>query len=218
MRSTTIQPRSRGANIKVLNPQQQMFVKEVLASENFNYTEAARNAGYKNAATSAQSLVKNPIVMAAIGKGLQQRLDRVEFSADMVIRHLAAALTLDPIELFEPGSKGVYRIRSIDKIPEHIRRCITEIEVKEQYNDEGDVIGCYYKFKFMSKDAALALAMKHFGIAGINDKAGDQPSEALETMRLLSTLLSKVEERSNTNVIDAKFIESKVIDKGASNE
>lgn len=214
MSSIKTQPRSRGANIKrLMNPQQQMFVKHLTASRNLNVTEAARNAGYKNPAKSAMDLLKNPIVSAAIDKAFGERLKRIDFTADIVIQQLAAALTLDPLELFEPGINGRYRLKSIENIDEPVRRCMTIKKVKETYNEEGEVENCYFEFEFMSKDAALALAMKHFGIAGINEKSGDQPSEALETMRLLSTLLSKVEERSHSNVIDAAFIESKVIDK-----
>jgi Terminase small subunit len=211
MSSSKIQPSKRGINLNRLNPRQHEFVNYVLASTNYNYTEAARNAGYKNPRKAAQDLVKNKLVMDAIGKGIKDRLTRIEFTADSVIRHLAAALTLDPIDLFEPDSKGAYRIRSIDKIPEHVRRCITKVKCKEAYNEDGDLVGCYFEFEFMSKDAALQLAMKHFGIAGANDKAISGDSEALQTMKLLSSLLTQVEQ-AKSNVIDTKFIEAKVID------
>jgi len=211
MTRTSIQPSKRGANIKRLNSQQQLFVEHLAASPNFNSTEAARHAGYKNPAKSAMDMLKNPIVQLHVGKALSERIKRIEFTAEEVIRHIATALFLDPMELFQVEEDGKYRPRELHEIPPEIRRCIKKHKIKSVYNDDGQVIGLSHEYEFMDKDVMLGLALKHFGLAGTNDKALNGDSEALQTMKLLSNLLTQVEQGKN-NVIDNKFIESRVID------
>jgi len=72
MATTLIDSRKNGYDPNKLTDQQKAFVMELLASENFCMTEAARNAGYKHPAQAANKLLKNKNIKAALGKAQRE--------------------------------------------------------------------------------------------------------------------------------------------------
>ena len=56
-----------------------MFIKSLLASKNFSPSEAAKEAGYKYPAQAGNSLMKNEVIRASIGKELRERKERLEW-------------------------------------------------------------------------------------------------------------------------------------------
>lgn len=72
-----------------LTPKQQMFIKEYLID--LNATQAAIRAGYseKTAQEQGSRLLSNVIVGAAIQKAMDERANRLDTSADGVIKDLA---------------------------------------------------------------------------------------------------------------------------------
>lgn len=194
-----------------LAPKQLLFVNALLASESFNATEAARIAGYGAPQVAASKLMKNEIIARIIGKRLHDRLERLELTADEVISQLTQVLRFDPLELFNIREGGVLTVKRLSDVPVSMRRCITRLKpkTKEHRDREGNVtIEHSIDIEFMDKNAALALAMRHFGLIvdNKNMKIGLEP----DTAGLLSALLTDLE-KNGSNIIDADVIERKLL-------
>lgn len=213
MSSTSIKPKKRGATkkeLKLLNPQQRLFVQYILADPTFNATVSAREAGYKSPSSAAQKLMSEPHINAAIGKALQDRLSRITLTADDVLEHLRNALFLDPIHLFAPGPNGTWVVKQLDQIPEHIRRCITKIKSRTRtwVENEEELTETWFELEFIDKNSALAMVMKHLGISGENKSKVDVNINSTET--LLLSLINEV--TTGTNVVDAPKGTEEVLD------
>lgn len=162
MVTSLIEERHKGIDIDKLNNMQKAFCEEMAADLTFNATEAAKKAGYKNPNQAAYKLLKNKSIQAYLGKVLHQRAKRRELAADDVLEHLRNALFLDPIDLFEHVGNGVFAVKDLSQIPEHVRRCITKIKCKVRETEEGTET--YIELELMSKDAAMTNALKHLGL------------------------------------------------------
>lgn len=166
MSNPSIQPKKRGTRrLEKLNPQQQLFVHHLLADPTFNTVAAARKAGYKSPSTSVTQLMKNPIVNAALGKALGDRLERLKVTQDRVVYELAAIAFSDPRELFDDDGKPL-RIKSL---PDHIARAIGGIKRKDMIvgrdKETGDAIEeKHTEIKLWNKIEALTLLGKHLGM------------------------------------------------------
>lgn len=196
---TVIEPRKNGASLKKLTSNQRMFVEYLLADEGFNPTNAARRAGYSSPSVASNRLMKKREIRAVIGKALRERVNGAKIEADAVLKHLATALYLDPLELFEIGSDGSYMVKDLNKIPQRIRRCITKLKCK--VGKEGDVS---VEVELMSKDAAMTNAMKHLGLV-----SPDNTNNLIVAPDFLSELLTKVEQERR-NIVDVDYIEQQV--------
>jgi len=198
---SSIEPKLRGANLARLKGMQRVFVEELLADESFNATSAARKAGYKNPSVAGARNLKNAVVRAAIGKALQERIERCKLTSDEVLKHLAAALFLDPIDLMEVGNDGSQVVKNLEDIPPHVRRCITKIKQRTRYVDgEPDVTT---EVEVMSKDSALTNALKHLGLVSPEGNTNN----LVIAPNFLGELLEKVE--AERKVIDGDYIEAK---------
>lgn len=202
MSSKRIQPSKRGASDKDLTPNQRLFVESLLADEKFNATRAAKAAGYKNPSHAVTQLLSKPAIAAIIGKAIYKRSEKLGLKAEDVLEHLANVLYLDPIELFEQGDDGSFRVKTLDEIPAHIRRCITKLKCKVRTTDIGSE--SYIEIELMSKDQALPLVMKHLGIISpegnaVNVNVGQD---------IVAALLRQVEQ--DRRVIDTQFVEAKL--------
>lgn len=84
-----------------LTPKQERFVAEYLID--LNGTKAAIRAGYSaaNADKIASQLMGKTGVQAAIDAGKQRQLDKLDITAEAVLRHTWGILTADPRELSE---------------------------------------------------------------------------------------------------------------------
>lgn len=206
MGTTQIQPTKRGANIDRLTTQQQKFVVALLATEAFSPLEAAKAAGYKTPSQAAYKLLGNPIVAAAVGKAIHQRNQRLELKADDLLDHLRNAIYLDPIEIFEQSEDGAgFYVKRLGDIPEALRRCVTKIESYTTYDRDGNPRDTKLKVEFMSKDGAMALAMRHMGMLG---KDGGTNLNINVDARMVAGMLKDMAE--GKNVVDAKFIEERI--------
>jgi phage terminase small subunit len=206
MGTSLIRPRDRGTKkLDDLTAQQRMFVEAMLADESFNATSAARKAKYSNPSQAGTKLIKHPIIAAALGKALQGRVHEYRLEAGQVLKHLAAALFLDPLDLFECTASGVYKVKSLEQVPVAVRRCITKMKVKCTEDKEGNVY-TYMEIELMSKDSAMTNALKHLGLM-----EGDGPKVNVEIGQdLLSGLLDAVE-------ADRKVINDGVLEAMATN-
>ena len=193
-----MQPRRNGASSKKLNPMQRAFVQELLADEKFNATAAARRAGYKQPTQASNKLLSKREVQAILGKEIRLRIERMQLKADDVLEHLRTALFLDPLQLFDEDDDGNLTVKSLEEIPEAVRRCITKLKVKVRQTKRST--DTTFELELMSKDAALTNAMKHLGLISADNLnfVNVGPVDLRE-------VLDRVEEE-RANVIDGAVI------------
>lgn len=146
-----------------LNERQQLFVREYLVD--LNATQAAIRAGYsvKTAGSQGFDLLKKPEIQEMVQAAYQKRAEKVELSAEQVLREIKLAAFLDPIELFADDGT----LKPLREMPEHARRAIAGIEVEELYDGRGSerqFIGYLKKIKLVSKEGTLTLAGRHLGM------------------------------------------------------
>lgn len=147
---------------------QRVFVMEYLANGGHG-AKAAKIAYPKNSNPSHAAIkaLNHPVVKAYLGNILRKKLEEADLSATRVLAQLEASLFLDPLDVFEQVSPGIYKIRDLQEIPERVRQCITKLEckTKERTLDDGTVeTETWFEVGFMSKDKALELAMKFRGL------------------------------------------------------
>lgn len=213
-RTKKIQPKKRvRSKVDELNPNQRMFVAELLADVSLSPRQAAINAGYapKNADATADRLLSNPKVNDLLGKAFHDRLKRTEITQDEVLRFLYDALMLDPLDLFDSDEGGTITLKQLQAIPANIRRLITKIDVKTKKTfdptDEGEEAAqenIHVKLEWVSKELVLQLVMKHLGMTQqdnvTNVNVGVQINAGNLVQQLRESLASK------GKVIDAKAI------------
>lgn len=104
-----------------LTPKQAAFVREYLID--LNATQAAIRAGYsaKTAKEQAARLLSNVNAQRAIQSGVSARAEKVEVSAERVLRELCCLALYDPADI---AKESVNCPADIAKLPEHVRRCI----------------------------------------------------------------------------------------------
>lgn len=139
-----------------LTDQQLSFVAELLASDSFNVSEAARKAGYSHPAQSGYRLLQKPHVRAAIEAAQKERSERCQIRADEVLVILRDLFKTTPASMFD----GDWNIKSPEDIPEPIANLIEGIEV------DGVGESRAVKVKSVSKTKALELLMQHLGMIG----------------------------------------------------
>lgn len=195
MGSKSIQPCQNGANLKRLTNQQQMFVYELLADNEFNIKRAAKKAGYKNPSQSAnQLLTKNRYVARALGKAQRERQERCELTGDDVLNYLKDVLYLNPLNYFYPSADGDWTIKDLSSLPEKVGRLIESFELKVIETEDGQTISTF-KVKLASKSNALALAMRHTTV----DK--QEITHVINWDSILQT------NKAEVNIIEARLIE-----------
>ena len=162
MGTTLITKKQRGANLNLLTVQQRNFVHELLATDMFCPTEAARKAGYKLPSQAANKLLKNRVISAALGKATREREERCELKGDDVLDYLHRALFFNPLNHFYHGHDG-WMIDDPSVLPEWVGRLIEKMEVKHVVHPDGSVHDSF-KVEFISKSTVLPLALKHLGL------------------------------------------------------
>lgn len=207
MAAPIVQPKRKvKGNSKLLNPMQRLFVENLLADPSFNSTMAAKKAGYKAPSVAANKLMKQPVVRSMIGKALQDRINKVQIDARSVLKHLAEALFLDPLELFDQDDEGELLLKRLADMPAAVRRCITKMKTKSRKLRNG-VVETTAEIEFMSKDSALTNAMKHLGLVSPDNNVNNN---LIVDAGFLGDLLRKVEQERSTRIVDARFIEGQV--------
>lgn len=162
MPSTLIQPSRKGINLERLNPNQRLFVEALLADRQFNPTNAAKAAGYKNAPQAANKLLKNKLVAAAIGKAIEERRYAFKLDAQRVLQELSCIGFFDIRKLFD--EKG--RLLEVAQYGEDAARAVQSIKVSYSTSGQGDEVETIktVEIKLWNKIAALELLAKHLGM------------------------------------------------------
>lgn len=195
-----------------LTVQQRMFVKHMKASKNMKPSDAAREAGYSHPNIAAAKLMKNPLIKESLVREVKEREHRLDVKGDEILSFLHNVLLVDVTEIFDDD--GFTTMKQIKALPKYVRMCIQGIESETVYHGTGDdmVETDRIKVKWMSKDKALELALKHHGML--------QPDLHLHVhndevkARVLMEMLEGV---SSGKVIDAEHVE-KLADKRMKSE
>ncbi|MEE9382869.1 MAG: terminase small subunit [Nannocystaceae bacterium] len=141
-----------------LTPKQAAFVKEYLVD--LNATQAAIRAGYseKTAQPHSARLVSKVIVSEAIAEGLKARSERVEITADQVLRELVKLGFSNMEDFASVNEKGMAAL-DLSNIDRDQFAAVTELTT--------DTIGeltTRTKIKLADKRANLELIGKHLGM------------------------------------------------------
>lgn len=193
MGTKILQPKKRGANTDALTPQQNLFVQALLASQNFNGTEAARAAGYKTPSQAANKLMKQPQINAAIGKAIHERMQNSKITAARVLEELAHIAFSDIRNILEPDGS----FRQIGSLDDATARAISEIDIKVDMDEVGNS-KTTAKVRFAPKLQALELIMKHLGML-----QGNLKIEHAGSVDIVAQLLAAAE---SNNVVDGEVI------------
>lgn len=196
------------AELKGLSAKQRIFLEAILAEPTMSTTEAARKAGYKNPESSGSNLMKHPGIQRAHNAMLNKRAAEFQIESHQVLMILYRALTLDPLDLFNQSSDGEITLRQLEEIPKEIRSLITELECRTRVIDEDGNTETFVKVKWVSKDTALQLCMRHLGL--LQDKVEVKGSVEVDFAARLRAALSAP---PGAGIIDDNTINGMVVSK-----
>jgi phage terminase small subunit len=155
--------------MKTLPARQAVFVQEYL--KDLNATQAAMRAGYSKTTATKQGprLLTNVGIAAAIAKLQKERADKLEITAEKVLREWAILAFSDLQNYIEINNDtGAIRVKDFKEMPENASRAlesITEIRtVREDAKGEDSIINERVTFKMHNKPAALEALSKHLGL------------------------------------------------------
>ena len=164
MASTQVVPKGRKSRSDELLDAERIFCAEYLATGSLT---AATRAGWpmcKAPGIYGQTVISRPRVRSYLGSMLKERLKKSDLSTDRVLRHITTALSLDPLDLFEPTPDGsALQLRPLEDVPEEVRLCIKKLKSRTRYTNDGDV-EVHNEIEFCDKDKILELAMKYLGM------------------------------------------------------
>jgi len=167
--------KKRGTNPKRMPDRMLRFCFHYL--ESGNNTQSAINAGYskKTAAAMAGKLLKDKRVSAFIGKAQREMCERLELTAEEVLRQLYFCATRDGKQLCDPNGILVLNHRvvngrvsgtTIHDLPEQITAAIDGVKQKvRRYDEDGVFIEeVETEIKLVSKGGAIDMALKKMGM------------------------------------------------------
>jgi phage terminase small subunit len=185
-----------------LNPLRARFCKEYLID--LNGTQAAIRSGYssRTADVQASQLLGNLNVQAEINRLRKKREDRLEASADFVVRELMRLAKFDIREAFNPDGS----LKEIKDMSEDVGKCISGIDVEDLWapKEEGhgkERIGYTKKIRTYNKIGALDLLGEHFGIYKRPVDADPKKEGELKKMDLL-TLIKTISKDGTTTIVE----------------
>jgi len=140
-----------------LTDKQKLFIKEYLID--LNATQAAIRAGYskKNADKIGPELLGKTRIKEAIKKAMDKRSDRLDITADNVLKELAKIGFSDMRKFTKWGPEGI-DLKKSGELSDEDAACVAE--VSQSITGAGGSI----KFKLHDKKGALELLGKHLGI------------------------------------------------------
>jgi phage terminase small subunit len=146
-------PASQDPAFDALPLKQRVFVAQYLAN-GFNATRAAIAAGYAkaNADTQGSRLLANPKVAAILARRTQEKLKKIDITADMVLQEIAKLAFLDPRKLFT----GDGQLIPITQLDDHTAASIAGLEITEMYEDH-EAVGRLKKIKIADKARSLEM-------------------------------------------------------------
>lgn len=166
------------AKASALTPRQACFVQEYLVD--LNATQAAIRAGYSRRGATAQGsrLLANAKVAAKLSTAQAKRAERVEISADMVLRELALIGFANMGDYMRATTGGDPYLDFADLSREQTA-VLSEVTIEDFTDGRGDDAREVkrVKFKLCDKRAALVDIGKHLGM--FVDRIGDPDGKPL---------------------------------------
>lgn len=147
-----------------MSAKQEAFVAHYVRLK--NGTKAVVAAGYQSRrpdAVAAQLLDPKvyPLVAAAVRRALDEQNRRVLLDADAVLRYVHTAMLFCPGDYFTPAGDGGWAA-TLDEyraLPPEFK-CLIE-DLAFEAGGEGDTRTARLRVRFVSKEAAMALAARH---------------------------------------------------------
>jgi len=161
-----------------LNARQRRFVEEYLLD--LNATQAAIRSGYskKTAYCMGHENLKKPEIAAAIQAEIDAQSKRTQVTRDMVIREMSR-LAFSNIRKFAKWNDDGVKLTDSEELNEDETACVSEVSQSKFSGGSEDRPWerTEVKFKLHSKDRALDMLGKHFGI--FDEKRFDHEKELI---------------------------------------
>lgn len=147
-----------------LTDQQRIFVLELMANHDFNPTEAAKKAGYKNPSVQASRLLAKPEIAKFLKQKQTRREQKLEIKAERVVQELANMAFRNIKDFCDED--GRIRTDNLHAIPDHAAVAIDGIKQRHDtyWDGEHQHEVVTYELKLVPKLAAIEALMKHMGI------------------------------------------------------
>ncbi len=145
---------------KKLPEKQEKFLQAYVRNFNIAHGYEAAYGQKKSlevASAAGSRLLKQVKVKERLTEILDERAKATKVDSTYVIEYLKAALEIDLDDFANIGKAGV-DIKEFKKIPKHIRKYCTEVNMTE--SKRGNVI---VNFKVFSKEKAIEMLAKHTG-------------------------------------------------------
>lgn len=161
---------------KKTDARQEVFVREYLID--LNGTRAAIAAGYseKGADVAAIRMLGNARVQKLIAELTEQRLKRLDITADRVLGELARLAFVDPRKFFNDDGTA----KPISQLDDDTAAALAGVEVFEEFEGSGEnrkFAGYTKKFKIADKRGSLELLGKHLKLFTDKIEHGGQIGE-----------------------------------------
>ena len=194
--------RNRRSSIEEPNQRELLFIKNLLASEVWDPSEAARKTGSKNPRRYANETLKKPHIQKLLGREQRRRLSRLDMDGDEVLRSLSKGL-------FTNFAKYLKETDPAD-IPDEIGMLLEGSKKTRSYlNSDGEMqTEEVIELKLPSKTKLLDMAMKHCGLVEPSTSPGDTNVNVnVGIGGSLAEVVAQVEETRKSQVIDGRVIE-----------
>jgi len=200
--------RTNGANLdrRVSTDKMRRFAYEYVVDH--NATQAAIRAGYsrKSARSTGQKLIKNPAILAFIGKIEREAVERSELSTDLVLQRLYEALNWEARDLTDEN--GI--LLPPHELPDHVQcqvDTITQRVLKvTSYEDGTTETLVETRYRMVPHGQARDQALRHLGLM--------EPEQHLHLHESGPILgrdfydkLSEPPEQDGVELIEGKFLE-----------
>lgn len=182
------------AHLAKLPEKQRAFVQYLLTSKDFNFAEAAREAGYTG--SHGSKLIQNEDIRKILGTEIRKRAERRQITADRVLEEIAKIGFANVKDIVNDDGT----VKPLSSIPDHASAAIQNIRVTTASKDGAAITRV--EVEYYDKMEALTLLMDHLGMS---DPDIDGVETSATTEGLLMDLITAVEE--NTNVIDSTSID-----------
>ena len=148
-------------NEAALTPQQERFVAEYLID--LNGKQAAIRAGYapRSAEVQASRLLSIAKVREAVAAAQAKRSERVEITADRVLRELGRLAFFDPRRMYRDDGTPL----DVTELPDDVAACIGGIDIViERTGESAHEVSTVRKYKVTDKFGPLKLLGQHVGL------------------------------------------------------
>lgn len=184
-----------------------------------NGTQAAIKAGFSahRADSEAARLLGIVGVQEEIARLRKAREDRLDASADFVVRELMRLAKFNIRDAFDPITG---QLKDIKDMSDDVAKCISSIEVKDLYEYDEDAekkvkVGYTKTIRVWDKKGALELLGQHFGIfkrPGDEDPDKVEKKEKLSLLQVIKSISKDGHETTITNRISGGKVESVGVD------